>query len=159
MPNLSVAAYTMHRIAVGGVVPRNLADKILMTANAVELKRSSVVRTNAYGLVKVHERKTLGMPKAVFRLGEVLSKERIVWDMAIVACRDCVVAGLLPAVEVIPHDVAVGAGSWIVAQIRQPLTVINRVAAGPQHDANEAANDKSGTAGKTQKRHAPLGDE
>jgi hypothetical protein len=72
------------------------------------------------GFVKIVRRKGQRMKEAVLRLGEVF------WDqprrrMTVVARRNRAMARFDPAVEVILHDMAVGAGLGIVGEIDAPL--------------------------------------
>ena len=56
------------------------------------------------------------MPKSVRRLCRVLT-DRIRWRVAVVAGRDVLMAGFLPAIELFVHHMAVGTSDGIVAHV------------------------------------------
>jgi hypothetical protein len=57
--------------------------------------------------VKAANRKVIGMPESVRSLCVVFADE-IMWRVAVIAGRGCVMAGLLPTIVLIIHDVTVG---------------------------------------------------
>src|SRR5262245_14817608 len=61
--------------------------------------------------------KCKGMKEAVCRFDRVLTSD-VMWRVAIVACCDGAVAAVDPRRVVVLHHVAVGAGLWIIGQIR-----------------------------------------
>lgn len=76
-------------------------------------------------------------------LGEVLA-EKILRHVAIVAGGDGVVRRLLPAIEMLVHDVAVDARVGIVREITEPLSEIECVAAHARENAAQRAKQHAG---------------
>lgn len=74
--------------------------------------------------------------------------------MAIVANGDMLVAGMLPGVEVILHDMAISAAGWIVAQITGSLAVPEREGADaaehPDHNSQDERRNANGWQVRTQ---------
>ena len=66
------------------------------------------------------------MPKAI-RCLCVVFPEEIMRGMAVVAGRRGVVAGFLPAIELLAHDMAIGTRARIVAHVRVSLAVPERI--------------------------------
>src|SRR5262245_37126153 len=104
-----------------------------MAMDATALENRTVFWPDEKWVVKVLQRERVGMPEPIFGFGEILADE-IVGSVAIVAGGDGVVAGFLPAVVVIAHDVAVDARCRIAAEVRKAFAVIVGVAAGAQRD-------------------------
>ena len=147
MAHWSMAAGATHRIGRRRMMLGDFTDEIAVAANTICFENTAIVRPQPNGLVKILQRKTLRVPNAVFGFGEILGDEGVVGSMAIVAGGDRVVTGFLPAVEVIAHDVAVGTGFRIVAEIREGLSVVHGVAARAKRNAEERAQREAGGAG------------
>jgi hypothetical protein len=84
--------------------------------------------------MKVLERESLGVPIAVFDLGQVLSDE-IDRHVTIIAGGDMVVRRLHPTLELVSHDVAIHTRPRIVREIGSPLGVMEGEASHPQQAA------------------------
>jgi len=82
------------------------------------------------------------MPEAVGSLRRVLRDEAR-RRVTVVADGDRTVARLQPAVEVLLHDVAVGARRRVIRHVGPALGVEKRVAADPDHDAERYADKNS----------------
>mgnify|MGYP007068291810 CR=1 FL=1 len=80
------------------------------------------------------------MLEAVFAFGEIFGNEAL-GHVALVAGGRRVVAGLLPSVVWIAHDMAVRAGFRLAAQIGEPLAFAKGVCARPQERAEQAARE------------------
>jgi len=76
------------------------------------------------------------LEKMSFAQKEQLADE-IVRHMAIVARGDRVMTGLLPAIELLAHNVAIGAGARVIRQVGQPIGVEKRVAADTSQHPNK----------------------
>ncbi len=85
--------------------------------------------------VKLARGKGERMKESVLCLGEIFC-QKAMRGMAIIAGGDGPMAGLCPGVEVILHDVTVGARPRIVAQIRRTLRVCESVSADPGRAAD-----------------------
>jgi hypothetical protein len=89
-------------------------DNVLMAFAACVFRDAQASTLDLYRLVKLARGKRQRMKKSVLCFGEIL------WDksrrrMTIVAGRDRPMTRLDPPIEMILHDVAVGAGPGIVA--------------------------------------------
>lgn len=91
-----------------------------------------------------------GMKETVLCFGEILRHEAR-WCVAVIARRDRAMARLHVGIEVIPHDMTVGAGIGIVAEIGVALCVNESEATQAQHQANRDRNSSG-----EQQRHFGL---
>src|SRR5579862_1201456 len=105
---------------VGRAMTEDVVHQIAMTVQTISLQNSLAHRAQPDGFWKVLQREALGMPETVLRLDQILGDQRM-RDVAIVAGRRRVMAGFLPAVVLLSHDVAVDARLGIVAQVRESL--------------------------------------
>jgi hypothetical protein len=92
---------------------RNLANEITMTIQAISVKNGCASRPDSDRFFEILQCERLGMVIAVGHLGQPFAEE-IVRNMAIVAGGEGVVTGLLPAIQLIAHDMAVYAGTGVV---------------------------------------------
>ena len=104
------------------LVADDLAHRLLVTTDAVVLQRLRVMIANANRFVKVLEGEAFAMPDAVLRFGQILRNESV-RGVAVVAGGDGMMAAMLPAIELLAHDMAIHAGVGIVAEVRKALTV------------------------------------
>src|SRR5262249_26988471 len=112
---------------VGRGAPVNdLMNDVGVALDAVLLHVSGAPRFDADRLREVLQCEPLRVPEAVLRLCQVLAS-KIVWDVAVVADGDGMVARLLPAVVMLAHDVAVDARLRVVAEVREALGVAEQV--------------------------------
>ena len=103
-----MAMHTTRRLSARRVVPEDVVDQVVVALNTVFFQDFQTHGPKADWLGKVLQRETLGVPETVLRLYEIFGDGGM-WDMAIVASRDGVMTRVLPAVVLIPHDVAVDA--------------------------------------------------
>lgn len=93
-----------------------------MAIEASTLCHAPISRFNLDGLVKVFECERQRMTKTVVCLGKPMAN-KIVRQMAIVAGSDVPMAGVLPGIVIVLHNMAVYACFWVAAQIAGPLAV------------------------------------
>src|SRR5947209_6836299 len=89
-------------------VPNHFAHHVLVTMNAGVVQDAGVARANADGFRIVLQSKGGGMPEAVLRLDEVLGNGGM-RRVTVIARRDRMMAGFLPAVILLAHNVAIDA--------------------------------------------------
>ena len=143
MTHLAVAPNAVQRFCsrLHGI---NLMHEIPMATDAVVLQDLTVLLVNANGFVEILQRKALGMPKAVLRLGQVFG-DKVLWQMTIHACGHTMMAGLLPTVIMLAHDMAIDAGFRIATQVGQAFTIINGVRTCPsEHAQNDGQQPTHG---------------
>src|SRR5215207_6245179 len=134
VPDVAVAARA-RELAAHPAVPAldGLHDRFV--AGAARALRNFVVElVDADRLVEAAGREVERVPEAVARLGVVLAQQ-VVRRVAVVAAGDRAVRGLDPAVELLAHDVTVGARLRVVGQVR----VAARVDEGEAADADDDA--------------------
>src|ERR1044072_3594043 len=112
---------------------------VLVAGAARALRHLVVVFVDANRLVERARREVERMPEAVARFGVVLA-HKVVRRVAVVAGGDGAVRGLDPAVELLAHDVAVGARLRGVRQVRVAARVDEGEAADADADAEGDAN-------------------
>ena len=116
----------------------NITYQIQMTANTVFVRPFRVRRTDPDRIAIVLQGELHRVVPAIVRFGEELG-QKLMRHMAVIADRAGVVARFLPGSQVFAHDVTVGAGIRIVAEIGKPLRKLERVGAQPHQRSNEAA--------------------
>jgi hypothetical protein len=116
-------------------VSENVTDEIAMAVNAVVFKDTQAYGPQTDRLGEVLEREALGVPEAVLGLHKILGNERM-RDMTVRARRDGVVAGVLPAVVLFPHDVTIDARFRVRTEVRKALGIADGEGPRAQHDAN-----------------------
>jgi hypothetical protein len=107
-----------------------------MTLDAVVPQNHAVASTDANGFVEVLKREALGMPKPIFRFGQVFADE-VMRRVTVIARRHGVMAGFLPTVVFIAHDMAIDAGFRVIAKIRAAFRVIKRIPAHAEYNAQK----------------------
>jgi hypothetical protein len=131
---------TMHAFAIAmmrSMGRGNLLHEALVAMHTILLKQRTILGMYAYGLVEVLQSEALGMPETVFCLSDPFADE-VVREMAVDTGSGSMVACLLPALVLFPHDVAVNAGFGIAAKVRQPFSVIDGVCPGAGAYSNKA---------------------
>lgn len=98
-------------------------DESLMAADAGVLEDRRVAWLNLNRFVKIHEGEPLGVPEAVFRLGEIFGNE-IMRQVTIDAGGGLVMTSLLPRIILVAHYMAIRARPWILGEITQALAII-----------------------------------
>jgi hypothetical protein len=89
---------------------------ILMTSPAGAFRNSPASVLHLDRLMKVTGGKSQGMKESVVRLGKIL-RDQAGWGVTVIASRNRPVTGFDPAIQMILHDMTVGARPWIVAEI------------------------------------------
>jgi len=93
-----------------------------MAPAAIVFRDLPVPLFNADRLFKISGREIKRMPESVDRLGLILSCE-VMRGVAVIATRGGVMSGFDPPAVLVVHNMAVGAGLRVVAQIRISLRV------------------------------------
>jgi predicted Zn-dependent protease with MMP-like domain len=124
--DLAVAAGATEIVAAVFITRTHLADECGVTADAVVLDDTGAYWPGHNGLVKILKRESLGVSEAVFSLDQIFC-HRMTGQMAVVAGGVGVVAGLLPAVIMVTHDMAVHAGLRFIAKVGEPLTFMKGI--------------------------------
>ena len=151
MTDIGVAA-DAGKIFAGPAHRIDVMHDILMTFSAGILRHAFAARLHANGIVKMARSKGERMKKTVIRFGEILS-EHAGWRVAIVAGCDGTMAGFDPTIEMVLHDVAIGARSRIVAQVRRAFCIDESVSAETrrashhQRDSDPQQNRQPGRPG------------
>ena len=115
-------------------------NQIAMALKTIALEDPTVAFLDHDGFVKILERESLGMMIAVAGLGQLL-RQPLVWQVTINTCRQPVMAGLLPGVVLRLHDVAIGTGGRIRAEIGEPLGIVKREHTDPGQRPGEERDD------------------
>ena len=116
----------------------NFADKVLVAVNTSSIEDTSIAWSNADRFVKILQGERFGMPKSVFRFHQVFGNERM-RGVAIVARSYRMMTGLLPAVILFAHNMAIDASGGIAAEIGSSRSIMKRVAPQPSHHADQRA--------------------
>jgi hypothetical protein len=116
---------------------QDLMHKVRMAMQAGLLSHAMISRFNSNGFVEILERKRQRMEKTVVGLGIPLSN-KIMRQMAVIADRDVLVAGLLPRIEVALHDMAIRAALRIAAEVTCALPVPKCERSEPGGDSEHA---------------------
>ncbi len=97
-------------------------NEISMTLNARPLSNSAISRLDLNGLMKLPGCKRPGMQHSVVGFRKPFPKERM-RQMAVVAGRDCMMAGLLPGVIMGLHHMTVGASLGVIGKVGGSATI------------------------------------
>lgn len=130
----------------------DIMHDILMTFAARVLRHALAARLHANGIVKMARSEGKRMEKTVIGFSEILS-EHVGRRVTIVASRDGTMATLDPAIEMVLHDVTIGARSRIVAQVRRTFCIDESVSAETcrathhQRDSDPKQNRQPGRSG------------
>lgn len=130
MPCASVTVDALYGITVGLGTLHDLMNEISVTAEAVFLKNLRIVRLDENRLVKILERKPLGMVVAVGRLGKVLP-DQIMGQVTINANSNSMVRAFSPRIVLIVHNVAVDAGFRIGRKVRETFRIFESICTNP----------------------------
>jgi len=123
-------------------IARHSVRQLAVAANTVFLQNFDVARGDLDRLMKIHERKTFRMPVSIVRLGNQF-REIAFRHVALDASTCIVMAALGPRIVIIIHHMAVRACLRIVAKVRKPLSIRERVQPQSRHrPAHEAEHNK-----------------
>jgi hypothetical protein len=100
-------------------------NKLSMTMQASLLSHSSIARFNLNRFRKISSCKGQRMKETIVRLGNPLS-QKVVGQVAIIASRDGVMAGILPGIKMRLHDMAIRTGLGVVGKIGHSTAIIER---------------------------------
>ena len=106
----------------------DVMHNILMTFPTGVLRHALTARLHVNGIVETAGGKGERMKKTVIRFSEIFP-DNIARRVAIVAGSDRAMAGFDPAIEMVLHDMAIGACSRIIAQIRRAFCINESVSA------------------------------
>jgi hypothetical protein len=112
----------------------HFVDEVLMAMQACALGHSTIPRLDLNWLVKVFECECQRMKEAVVGLGDPLTNW-MVWEVAIIAHRDMLMARILPGVVMALHDVTVDARRGVITEVTCALTVAKGEGADAAKDA------------------------
>ena len=138
MPNTRVTANAGHGFS-GRFRDFDFVNNVLMTFAAGVLRDAPAAVFHLDGFVKFVRGERKRMEESVIRFRKIFrndSRRR----MTVVARRDRAMAGLYPTVQVVLHDVAIGAGLGIVAEIRRAFGVGERVTADAHRQTERERN-------------------
>jgi hypothetical protein len=122
--NVVVAVDTKGRFAAG-ICRHHLMHSCGMAINARALGDAPVSRLDSDRFVKILECERQRVKKSIVGLGHPMADE-VVGQMAIVASRDVLMAGVLPGIVVTLHDMAIRARLWVAAQIAGAFAIAKR---------------------------------
>ena len=129
-----MTTHTIQSLLIIARMGGNFADQPSMTPHTIRLQNRPVAVSNLNRLVEILQGKAFGMPEAIFHFGKVLGDQRMRGMTIITGC-DGVMAGLLPPIILIAHNVAIDTSFGIIGKIRGTLSVIKRVPRQPKEDA------------------------
>lgn len=133
MADIGVAVDAILHAAGGGVGQQRM-DKVLVARNASALRYPSIPRLDLDRVLEVAGCERQRMEESVVGLGDPFANE-IVWQVAVVANGDVVMAALLPRIHMILHHMTVDAGLWIVAHVAGTLAISEREHTDPRKHA------------------------
>ena len=115
-------------------------NDLLVAVETCFFRDAAVARFDANGIWKSAGGESEGMPETVICFHPIFA-EKIVGSMTIVAGGNGTVAGLDPGIEMILHDVAIGAGFGIIGEVRATLGVNERERTDSTGDTHRSSND------------------
>ena len=101
---------------------KHLVHHIRMAMKTRALRHPPIARFDLNWLMEVFQSERQRMKKTVVCLGTPLAN-KIVWQVTVIANGHMLMAGILPRVEVILHNMAVGTCLGVVAQVTSPLPI------------------------------------
>src|SRR5688500_15590123 len=107
-----------------------------MAVQACTLSYAPVAWLDLNGFMEVFERERERMKESVVTLYDPFA-DRVMRQVAIVAHGDVPMAGILPGVVMTLHDVAVGAGRRVIAQVAPAFAIAERERSDAYEDAKE----------------------
>jgi len=119
---------------------QNRVNETLMTPDADFLKDLRVAFFDHDRFVEILQCEALRMVITVLGFGDVLA-DQIMRNVAVIADGDVMMAGLLPGVVLVIHDVAIGAGFGVVGKISEGVGVRDGIADNAERTANDHGDD------------------
>ena len=148
-----MASNAVERIVGDVAMTDNLADEPAMASQAVVLEDRRRARVELNRVVEILEREAPRVPIAVLHLRRVFA-DQVVRHVAIVADGDSMVAGVLPTVVLLAHEVAVYTRGRIVGEVRPAFGGVKREAASAGEYADESGEGDSGSREQASSRGA-----
>ena len=136
--------------------PGNGLHDIQMTFVAGALRNLQIVWLDLQRVRMPARCEREGMPETVGSLGGILADEAG-GRVAIIANRDGAMARLDPAIVVLLHDVAIGAGCGVVGQVGSALGVHEGVRTNPGNHSNGNTQQKPGSGNIHHGKNFPVG--
>jgi hypothetical protein len=106
------------------------ADKGFVAIDTVVLQGQKIFMRDPDRFRKILKRKGPGVIPAVSGFGQIFFGKGM-RHVAVVASRRAVVAGLNPGIKMALHDMAIHTSLRIIAKIRSPLCVVERITSKP----------------------------
>ena len=119
MPYIAMTPNTLYFLCMAS----NLADQQGMAGHAVFLHNFSVAAANSDRFVKIPGGEGVTVIPAVQALDNPLVRE-LVRDMAIVTGGEFIVAGMIPALELVAHNVAVYTRIRVIGEVGESFRMI-----------------------------------
>lgn len=136
MPNTVMAADAVKVSVIVCAVCGNFPDKLFMTIQAIRIQDSGIRGFYANRLMEVLKCEGNGVMVSIAGLGCPLANE-IMRHVAIPACCKSMMTGLLPAVILASHNMAVDAGLRIIGKIRRSTGIKKSVPAGAKENSEK----------------------
>jgi len=131
--DVGVAMYAGRRFAIG-IFGEHVVHHALVAMQTSGLRDAAIARLDLDGVVKVLEGEGQRMVKAVVAFDNPFFNW-VMRQVAVVAAGDAVMAGMLPRIEMVLHDVAVDARLGIAAEIAGAFAVAEGKGADAAQDA------------------------
>lgn len=113
-------------------------NEVFVTVHAGTLRHPFVSRFDLNRIAVTTQRERQRMEKAVVSFRHPFA-DRVMGQMAVVADRDMMVAGVLPGIKVILHGVAIDARLRIVAEVTAALAIAEGERAKAEQNAQQQA--------------------
>lgn len=124
VPYISVTGRTAQGLIAVDPYADHVLGKRLMTCDAVCLGNIGIERTNTDWFMEISQRKGYAVIEPVDTFDKPLFNERCMGRVAVIAgCNPCM-AGMLPGIELLAHDVAVIAGLRIIRKVRSTFGIV-----------------------------------
>lgn len=108
-----MAVDTIEHFLVIARMSGDFIDQPGVTTHTIFLQDREIFWFDADWLLKILQGKAFGMPKTVFHFSQIFG-DKFMGNVTIVAGSGGVMAALLPAIILIPHDMAVHAGFGVI---------------------------------------------
>ena len=132
-------------LAARRLVPEDIVYQVMVTVDAVGLKDPQTNGPEANRLREGLQSEALGVPETVLSLDEIFRNERM-RNMAVITGRHGMMAGFLPAIVLVTHDVTVNARLGVVTQVGKALGIVDRIPPHAEGNTHEDTYHQSGRA-------------